>query len=222
MEWLIIVAVFLIVFLGELGDKTQLIVFNLTLEYEKKYKVGIGATIGFAAIVTLGVFIGEVVVIFVPILLISLISGGIFLIIGFLELINAKKLYKEKQGVKQNEQIDERIELNRSIAVDNENSSFLKKIKKNPYIAGFGSIFIMELGDKTQLLTITLASIYDSPILVWLGAFFALVSLAWIGVFFGKFIAERVPKFHLKLVSSMIFILIGILILITSFLPIYI
>ena len=37
------IAVFLItygiLFIGELGDKTQLIVFNLALEYKKFYKV---------------------------------------------------------------------------------------------------------------------------------------------------------------------------------------
>jgi len=51
------IAVFLIaygiLFIGEIGDKTQLIVFNLTLEYKKFSKVGIGATLGFAVIVTI-------------------------------------------------------------------------------------------------------------------------------------------------------------------------
>lgn len=42
-----------ILFLGELGDKTQLIVFNLALEYKKFYKVGIGVAFGFAFIGTL-------------------------------------------------------------------------------------------------------------------------------------------------------------------------
>ena len=58
MDWIIIFITYGILFLGELGDKTQLIVFNLTLEHEKSYKVGIGATLGFALIVTIGVIIG--------------------------------------------------------------------------------------------------------------------------------------------------------------------
>lgn len=74
-----------ILFLGELGDKTQLIVFNLALEYKKFYKVGIGVTIGFALLVTIGVFFGVVITQFVPIFIISIISGNIFIIIGILE-----------------------------------------------------------------------------------------------------------------------------------------
>jgi putative Ca2+/H+ antiporter (TMEM165/GDT1 family) len=94
--------------------------------------------------------------------------------------------------------------------------SKLSKLKNNPYIAGFSFIFFIELCDKTQILTITLASIYPFPFEVWLGSFLALITLAWIGVFFGATIAKKIPKFHLKMVSTVIFLLVGILILITS------
>jgi putative Ca2+/H+ antiporter (TMEM165/GDT1 family) len=90
-------------------------------------------------------------------------------------------------------------------------------LKKNPYIAGFGFIFLMELGDKTQLLTISLASIYAAPFEVWLGAFLALTSVAWIGIFAGAAIAKKVPKFYLKVVAVSIFILVGVLVLISAF-----
>ena len=74
----------------------------------------------------------------------------------------------------------------------------------------------MELGDKTQILTITLASIYSSPVEVWIGSFLALISLAWMGVTFGALIAKKVPKLYIKLVSAIIFIIIGIITLITN------
>ncbi len=74
----------------------------------------------------------------------------------------------------------------------------------------------MELGDKTQILTIALASIYPYPFEVWLGSFLALTTLAWMGAFVGATISRKVPKFHLKLASVIIFISIGVLILITS------
>ena len=84
-----------ILFLGELGDKTQLIVFNLALEYKKFYKVGIGVTFGFVLLVTIGVFFGTVITRFVPLFIISIISGIIFIIIGIFEALNLKKLYLE-------------------------------------------------------------------------------------------------------------------------------
>ena len=89
--------------------------------------------------------------------------------------------------------------------------------KKNPYLAGFGFIFLMELGDKTQLLTITLASIYAAPFEVWFGAFLGLISVAWIGIFAGGLIAKKVPKFYLKVVAVSIFVIVGILVLISAF-----
>jgi putative Ca2+/H+ antiporter (TMEM165/GDT1 family) len=204
-----------ILFLGELGDKTQLIVFNLALEYKKFYKVGIGVTVGFVLLVTIGVFFGTVITRFVPLFIISIASGIVFIIIGIYEALNLKKLYFERNknqvGIK-----EDNIDETEPKSLKNVTKKF-SKFKNNPYLAGFIYIFIMELGDKTQILTITLSSIYAFPIEVWLGAFLALVSVAWIGILLGAFIARKVPKFYLKLISTSIFIFVGILILITSF-----
>ncbi|MFW9968965.1 MAG: TMEM165/GDT1 family protein [Candidatus Odinarchaeota archaeon] len=204
-----------VLFLGELGDKTQLIVFNLALEYEKFYKVGIGVTVGFVLLVTIGVFFGAVITRFIPLFIISIASGVVFIIIGLLEARHLKTLYLERKRSKTLAENDK----NTKLKAENGNSvcSKLQKLKSNPYLAGFIYIFIMELGVKTQILTITLSSIYAAPFEVWLGAFLALISVAWIGILFGAFIARKVPKLHLKLISTSIFIFVGILILITSF-----
>jgi len=214
------IAVFLIaygiLFIGELGDKTQLIVFNLSLEYKKFYKVGIGATLGFAVIVTIGILFGSLITEFVPLSLISLISGLLFIAIGLFELRNIKSLYLNERRLKSD---TKNIKKNNGEKEGTESKDVAKFawLKKNPYIAGFGFIFLMELGDKTQLLTITLASIYAAPFEVWLGAFLALVSVAWIGIFAGAAIAKKVPKFYLKVVAVSIFILVGVLVLISAF-----
>ncbi len=215
MDIVIFLIAYGILFIGELGDKTQLIVFNLALEYKKFYKVGIGATLGFAVIVTIGILFGSLITEFVPLALISVISGLLFIAIGLFELRNIKSLYLNERSIKsdgknmQNNGEKEEIE--------SKDVAKFAWLKKNPYIAGFGFIFLMELGDKTQLLTITLASIYAAPIEVWLGAFLALTSVAWIGIFAGAAIAKKVPKFYLKVVAVSIFILVGVLILISVF-----
>ncbi|MHA2120500.1 MAG: TMEM165/GDT1 family protein [Promethearchaeota archaeon] len=212
MDITVILIIYGILFIGELGDKTQLIVFNLALEYKKFYKVGIGVTCGFALLVTFGVFLGAVITRFIPLFLISIISGIVFIIIGIFEAKNLIKLYierKESKIIEKNKNIDE------SETVQGVPSK-LMKLKKNPYIAGFIYITLMELGDKTQILTITLASIYAFPLEVWLGSFLALVSVAWIGILLGALIARIIPKFYLKLISTSIFIVVGILILISS------
>ncbi|MFW9896688.1 MAG: TMEM165/GDT1 family protein [Candidatus Thorarchaeota archaeon] len=214
MEWIIIFITYGILFLGELGDKTQLIVFNLTLESEKSYKVGIGATLGFALIVSIGVMFGAIITQYVDLSIITLISGILFIIIGILELPKIKKLYYERKSKTKGNS-------NQIINSSNKNSkkiiSKLSKIKKNGCLAGFLFIFIMELGDKTQILTITLTSVYSSPVEVWIGSFLALITLAWMGVFLGSIIAKRIPKFYLAVISTIIFFSIGCITLITYF-----
>ncbi len=217
MEWVIFFLTFGILFLGELGDKTQLIVFNLALEHEKPYKVGIGATLGFAVIVTIGVFFGLIITNFIPLTIITIASGIVFIAIGIIEVRGLKQLYKEHKNSNSNNL----LKTNKLAHNGNPNSEIPKgflKLRKNPYIAGFSFIFLMELGDKTQILTITLTSIYPYPFEVWLGSFLALTALAWMGAFFGATIARKVPKFYLKLASIIIFISIGVLILILEIL----
>jgi len=212
MNWIILLTTFGILFLGELGDKTQLIVFNLTLEHEKSYKISIGSTIGFAIIVTIGVFFGVVITTYGPLSLITLISGIVFIIIGILGIPRIRKIYREKHNVKHptNE-----IQTENTASRDDPIPSRLSNLKKNIYLAGFLFIFVMELGDKTQILTITLASVYNAPVEVRFGSFLALISLAWMGVFFGAIITNKVPKLYLKFMSMIIFISIGIVPLIT-------
>ncbi|TFG16610.1 MAG: TMEM165/GDT1 family protein [Promethearchaeota archaeon] len=215
MDILTILITYGILFAGELGDKTQLIVFNLALEYPKFYKVGIGASLGFAAIVTFGVFFGSLITAFVPVFIITIISGIVFITIGLLESRNLKSLYRENKQTKNSSQNPKNDSIQGNSIEITEKGKFAK-LKKNPYLAGFFAIFIMELGDKTQLLTISLTSLYAAPIEVWIGSFLALITVAWIGILLGGFIARKVPKFYLKLISVVLFIFVGVLILFSS------
>jgi len=217
MDLVTLFTAFGILFLGELGDKTQLIVFNLTLEYEKPWKVGVGATLGFGIIVTIGVLLGAIIIDLIPLFLISLIGGIIFVIIGILDARHLKKLWNDNRGIN-----TETLSLNDP---ENENdvkkkdiTSKLSKLKNNPILAGFLFIFLMELGDKTQILTITLASTTPAIIEIWLGSFLALSLLAWMGVFFGEIITKKLPKFYLKVISVSLFVFIGIWLIIASIL----
>ncbi|MHA2284029.1 MAG: TMEM165/GDT1 family protein [Promethearchaeota archaeon] len=216
MDWVIIFITYGILFLGELGDKTQLIVFNLTLEYEKSYKVGIGATLGFASIVSLGVIFGAVITQFIDLSIITLLSGFLFFVIGVLELPKIKKISKERKNKKNDNDTNIESTSGKNNSKKNETSK-LTKLKKNAYLAAFFFIFIMELGDKTQILTVTLTSVYSSPVEVWIGSFLALITLAWMGVFLGAIIAKKVPKLYLAVISAIIFIGIGGITIITYF-----
>ncbi len=207
----VLLITFGLLFIGELGDKTQLIVFNLALDYKKFYKVGIGATVAFALLVTMGVFFGAVITNFIPLFIISIVSGLVFIIIGILETRDLKELYLNHKLKKQAEKSS-----SSSLTEEEPEENKFSRLKRNPYLAGFGFIFLMELGDKSQILTITLASLYLFPIEVWLGSFFALICVTWMGILIGSIIARKVPKLYLKIVSISLFIFIGVLILVTS------
>lgn len=81
----------------------------------------------------------------------------------------------------------------------------------------FVVVFLAELGDKTQLATLLLAS--ENPggrWAVFLGSACALVLAAGIGVVAGAWISYHVPERVLKIVASLGFIVMGLWILRTA------
>jgi putative Ca2+/H+ antiporter (TMEM165/GDT1 family) len=77
----------------------------------------------------------------------------------------------------------------------------------------FGTIFLAEMGDKTQLAALTMAADTHLPLSVFLGACTALVAATLLGVTVGSMMAHWVPEGLLKKVAGATFILIGGLIL---------
>jgi putative Ca2+/H+ antiporter (TMEM165/GDT1 family) len=75
----------------------------------------------------------------------------------------------------------------------------------------FGSVFIAELGDKTQLATMLFASDKEiSRLTVFFGASLALILTSAIGVLAGSLISEYVSEKHLQYVAGIGFIAIGL------------
>lgn len=77
----------------------------------------------------------------------------------------------------------------------------------------FGALFIAEMGDKTQLAAITLASQTKAPVAVFLGAALALTMVSLIGVVVGTVLGEYLPKEVLRYAAAIAFIVIGVLML---------
>ena len=74
----------------------------------------------------------------------------------------------------------------------------------------FVTVFLAEMGDKTQLTTITLSSTTNKPLAVFLGSSFALILATLLGALAGGSIANLIPAFILKLISGLVFLIIGI------------
>jgi len=77
----------------------------------------------------------------------------------------------------------------------------------------FATLFLAELGDKTQLSVIILTAKTRSPLPVFLGASTALVVVTLLGVLLGDIIVRTVPADIIKKIAATVFILIGILML---------
>ena len=75
----------------------------------------------------------------------------------------------------------------------------------------FGTVFIAELGDKTQLATLLFATDKDvSKWLVFIGASLALVATSALGVIGGSLISQYVSERTLHVIAGVGFILIGV------------
>jgi putative Ca2+/H+ antiporter (TMEM165/GDT1 family) len=80
-------------------------------------------------------------------------------------------------------------------------------------ISTFGLIFLAELGDKTQLGTMMLATQNRAPWSVFLGAALALTLSALLGVVFGEAISRVIPAHYLQLGAGVAFTGLGVLLL---------
>ena len=88
------------------------------------------------------------------------------------------------------------------------------------FITTFTTIFIAELGDKTQLATLTISGTSNKPLAVFLGSATALVFASLLGALAGGSISTFVPDIILKSIASITFFIIGIRLFINSLTPI--
>ncbi len=78
-------------------------------------------------------------------------------------------------------------------------------------ISTFGLVFIAELGDKTQLAVVTQTCKHRRPWAVFLGASGALALVTGLGVVGGQGLCRLIPERLLLWISSIAFVLMGIL-----------
>jgi putative Ca2+/H+ antiporter (TMEM165/GDT1 family) len=80
----------------------------------------------------------------------------------------------------------------------------------------FGAVFLAELGDKTQLATLTFATTGRSRWAIFIGAASALVATSAIAVVAGEAVARVVPPSFLQRAAGVAFVVIGVWILLSS------
>jgi putative Ca2+/H+ antiporter (TMEM165/GDT1 family) len=78
------------------------------------------------------------------------------------------------------------------------------------FLATFTTVFLAELGDKTQLAALLLAAQSGRPGLVFLGASLALISSSLVGVLLGRWLARVLPPQQLERLAGILMVALGL------------
>ncbi len=186
---------FTLITLAEMGDKTQFSVITLGTKYPAFSVMG-GSILAFALVNGMAVIAGVFIVTALPVFLVKIGAASLFLAFGIYTLYGLRKPDMEdnmKDSKKEN--------------------GTVKTGGKNGFISSFSLIFLMELGDKTQIATATLVAGYGHPLVVFAGVLLGLSLLTILEVKLGSVISGRIPREKMELAAGLLFILFGLLML---------
>jgi putative Ca2+/H+ antiporter (TMEM165/GDT1 family) len=180
-----------VMFLAELGDKTQLLALNFGARHSLRL-VAVGLTLGYAIANIVATVVGGVLGATLPERPIEIVGGLIFLGFAVVALRNSRD----------DESIDGADDQTADVAPTRRDS-----IKLVASVAT--TIAVAEMGDKTQIATATLAS-QSSPVGVWIGATLGAASSGMVGAVAGNLVGDRIPTRALHLASAALFALFGV------------
>lgn len=195
MDWKLFLSTFGLLFLAELGDKTQLAVIAQTCRYRRPWAVFLGASAALALVSGLGVLAGRLAGWLIPGQWIRYIAAAGFLGMGAWLGWENWRSRRQTQG----ESCDP--------AGDDPPASGWRA-----FGATFGLLALAEMGDKTQLAVFARASASNDPWAVLIGAAAALIGVTAIGVLGGAGLTRLVPERWLRWAAAAAFLVMGVLI----------
>lgn len=84
-----------------------------------------------------------------------------------------------------------------------------KRFNFSPFWTVAVAFFFAEMGDKTQLATVALATKYNNIIVVWFGTTTAMIIADAIGIIIGIVMGKKIPERFVKWFAAVIFMLFG-------------
>jgi len=79
------------------------------------------------------------------------------------------------------------------------------------FASTFAAVFIAEMGDKTQIATLSFAGSSSSKRTIFLASALALVTTSAIAVLAGEVVSRYVPPIWIKRAAGVIFVVLGVL-----------
>jgi putative Ca2+/H+ antiporter (TMEM165/GDT1 family) len=177
-----------VIFVAELGDKSQLMAMTFATRF-KTWPVLIGITIATAIVHLVSVAVGYGLGAALPTGWISLVAAIAFLAFGAWTL----------RGDKLTE--DEKSKAERSTG--------------SAILAVGGAFFLAELGDKTMLATITLATQYGW-FGTWVGSTVGMVAADALAILVGRLLGRHLPEKAIKYGAAALFAIFGIWLLVEA------
>jgi putative Ca2+/H+ antiporter (TMEM165/GDT1 family) len=87
MDWRVMLTTFGVIFLAEMGDKTQIAAMTMAAEKKRPWEVFIAASLALVAVSAIGVVVGSALSQYLPLVWIKRGAGASFVIIGVLVLL---------------------------------------------------------------------------------------------------------------------------------------
>ena len=87
MDLRVLLTTFGIIFLAEMGDKTQLAAMTMSAQTKKPWAVFLGASLALTAVSAVGVLVGSFIGDYVPLIWIKRAAAAAFILIGVLMLL---------------------------------------------------------------------------------------------------------------------------------------
>ena len=175
-----------LVFVAELGDKTQLVALSFGARYRLSLVLA-GLALAYTASNLVSVVVGALLGAALPSRLLGIVGGLLF--IGF-----------AIRGLLDRHEVDE-------AAVTPPDHAVILSVA--------AAVFVAELGDKTMLTTATLAA-QGSPVLVWIGATVGITLSGTVGVLVGRVGGAHLPERAIRIGSSLLFAVVGVVLLATN------
>ena len=183
---------FLLIFVSELGDKTQLLVLSFSSKLKAKtilLGVGLGSLLSHGIAIMFGSFLGNIENLAFQYLL-KIVTYLSFIIFGIITLVKSDNKNENSKGKKN------------------------KNLKNNlSYIFFIAlTIAIGELGDKTFLASIGLGIEYPLyKISLICGAIAGMIASDLIAIIFGKALSHKIPENLMQKLSGILFLIFGFL-----------
>jgi putative Ca2+/H+ antiporter (TMEM165/GDT1 family) len=177
---------FAVIFVAELGDKSQLMALAFAARY-RPLPILVGITAATAVVHAFSVLIGAVVGAALPTRAINVVAGLAFL--GFA----AWTL--------------------RGDELDEDEEALASRSARSAVLAAAVAFFLAELGDKTMLATITLATT-EGVVGTWLGSTLGMVAADALAILVGAQLGRRLQERTIKIFAAMSFVVFGVLLLI--------